>query len=142
MAEAKPVTGVGAGNFPVSSIHYLLAPGAIVRDDFIVDTPKVAHNIYLETWAELGLVGLALFLTIIGFCLACGLRGAWAFARAGDRTMELLSRTVVVGTVGMLAAAFFNSLQYLKPIWLMLALGPCLLAVARRESRAALERHG
>ena len=41
-------------NFPVASIHYLLEPGALMRTDFIVDNPKVAHNTYLNVLAELG----------------------------------------------------------------------------------------
>jgi O-antigen ligase len=107
-----------------------------VRDDLIVDTPKVAHNIYLEQWAELGIVGAAMFLGIFAFALGCGIRAATAFARRGDRSMELLSRSVVVATIGMLAAAFFVSLQYDKPIWLMLSLGPCLLSLSRRPAAA------
>jgi O-antigen ligase len=134
MAKANAVIGVGAGNFSTASVHYLLEPGALVRDDLIIDTPKVAHNIYLEQWAELGIVGALLFGAILAFALGCGIRAAAAFARAGDRAMELLSRSVVVGTIGMLAAAFFVSLQYDKPIWLMLSLGPCLLGLSRRAA--------
>lgn len=135
MVEAEPVHGVGAGNFPVSSIHYLLEPGSIIRDDFIVDDPKVAHNIYLDTLAELGIVGLVLFVGIVGSCVLAALRAARIFTRLGDRTMDLLARGTVAGTVGMFSGAFFNSVQYNKPLWLMLALGPCLLAVARRQAR-------
>ena len=46
----------------------------IVRDDFIVDTPKVAHNTYLQILAELGIVGFALFLTILVFSLVCAFK--------------------------------------------------------------------
>ncbi len=57
--EANPAEGLGAGNFAVSSKHYLLEPGALARSDEIIDEPKVAHNSYLGVLAELGMVGSA-----------------------------------------------------------------------------------
>jgi O-antigen ligase len=130
MVEANPVVGVGAGNFPVSSVHYLLQPGAIERGDFFVGTPKVTHNSYLEVWAELGIVGLVLFVTILAFCVRSALRAARAFAD-GDFQMEFISRAVFVALVGMLATDFFGSREYAKELWLLLALAPALLAMAR-----------
>ncbi len=133
MVEDKPVIGVGSGNFNVSSIHYLLVkPGAIERDEFIVDTPKVAHNSYLQILAELGIVGLTMFLLIIGFALRCALKAARWFGRAGDSQMEIVARAMVVALVGILAADFFLTEQYGKQLWLLLGLGPALLGVARR----------
>ncbi len=134
MIQDSPSNGIGAGNFPVASVHYLLEPGAIERAEFIVDTPKVAHNLYLEVWAELGLIGLALFLTIIGFGLSSTFRAVRLFKRTGDDDMELLSRALLVSLLGFLAAGMFLSEQFSKQLWLLLALGPCLLAIAvRRE---------
>jgi O-antigen ligase len=136
MVEDHPVRGIGNGNFANTSVHYLLRPGAIVRDDFIIDTPKVAHNSYLEVLAELGIVGLALFLTVLGFALACIVRAARLFRRLGDRQMELLSRALFVALVGLLASDFFGSRQYEKQLWLLLALGPAFLALARAQLEA------
>ena len=133
MVEHNPVVGVGAGNFPVSSVHYLLRPGTITRSDFIVDKPLVAHNIYLEIPAELGIVGLVLFLGIIWFALRCGIRASRRFAEAGDIDMEVLSRAIVLGAIGMLTANLFLSQQFNKPLWLLLAAGTALLAIASRE---------
>ena len=44
IVEDHPIRGVGAGNFPVSSSHYLLRPGRTDQDKSIIDTPKVPHN--------------------------------------------------------------------------------------------------
>jgi O-antigen ligase len=134
MVQHDPLTGVGAGNFPISSVHYLLRPGTITRSDFIVDNPKVAHNMYLEIPAELGIIGLGLFLSIIGFSLRCGIRASQRFALAGDRDMEILARAFVLGACGMLTANLFISQQFNKPLWLLLSIGPALLAFADRET--------
>jgi O-antigen ligase len=133
MVENQPLQGVGAGNFPVASIHYLLEPGALLRTDFIVDNPKVAHNTYLNVLAELGVVGLALFLAIIAFPMWWAARAAGFAARAGDRQLEVLARAMVVVIVGLLAADFFGSRQYSKQLWLLLSLCPVLLAISRAE---------
>lgn len=136
MVEAHPLNGVGAYNFPISSVHYLLKPGAIKRSDFIIDKPKVAHNMYLDVLAELGIVGAVLFLTLIGASLRYTVRAARRFQQAGDRSGELLSRAVVVAVLALLAAFFFLSEQYNKQLWILLALGPALAAVAERELEA------
>jgi O-antigen ligase len=140
MVEANPIAGVGAGNFPTSSVHYLLEPGVIMRPDFIVDDPKVAHNTYLEVLAELGVVGLALFLAVLGFSLVAALKAAQTFGRVGDRELDIISRAVFVALVGMLTAAFFGSREFSNQLWLLLSLGPALLGVARAELSTRLDR--
>jgi O-antigen ligase len=136
MAEANFVKGVGAGNFRTASPHYLLKPGAVARSDQIISKPLVAHNMYLEVLAEEGVIGLALFSAIIVFSLGCALRAAKEFVRRRDRGGEILARALAIGLIGMLAADFFLSQQYSKQLWLLLALGPALLSVARTESAA------
>jgi O-antigen ligase len=139
MVQDHPIRGVGAGTFAESSVHYLLRPGAITRSDFIVETPKSAHNMYLEVLAELGVVGLTLFLTIIGFSLACLVRAIRSFNRIGDRELEILSRAMFVALVGLLASDFFGSREFAKELWLLLSISPALLAIARDRSRAVEE---
>jgi O-antigen ligase len=140
MVEAHPVRGVGAGNFPVSSIHYLLRPGVILRTDHIIGKPDVTHNTYLQIQTELGIVGLLGFLTILGISLTSVVKAARTFARRGDRRMEIIARGVFVTLVGLLAADFFISEMYNKLLWLLLALGPVLLGVALRPAVASARR--
>lgn len=137
MVEAHSVRGVGMGNFQVSSIHYLLEPGAITRDEFIVSQPKQAHNVYLEVLAELGLIGLTLFLAVVGLCLAGALRAARIFQRLRDRSSEMLARGTLFAMLAVLTGCFFVSLQYTKPVWMLLALGPVLLTRARAAEHGA-----
>jgi O-antigen ligase len=137
MVEANPVQGVGAGNFQTSSIHYLLEPGALTRSDFIVDTQKVTHNVYLGTLAELGIIGLALLLALILSLLACAFHAIRGFERIGDIQMEILARANLVALLGLLASLFFASDEYKKQLWLLLAMAPTMLAIARSERPAS-----
>jgi O-antigen ligase len=137
MVQGAPIQGVGAGNFTVVSIHYLIAPGALLRDDFIVDVPKVAHNTYLEVLAELGIVGLTLFLIVIVFSIACAVRAARYAEQVGDVQMDILARAIVVALVALLAAYAFISREYSKQLWLLLALCPVMLEIVRAKARSA-----
>ena len=133
MVEDKPVHGVGAGNYPVASIDYLLRPGATQDDTAIVDDQKVAHNIYLTVLSELGVVGFMLFALIAVLCLRSALRAARAFAARGDPRMELVSRALFISLVALLAVGFFSSALYVKQFWVLLAAAPALHALARRD---------
>jgi O-antigen ligase len=133
MIEDHPVNGVGVGNFRTTSIHYLLRPGAIQRDEFIVDRPQVTHNSYLHVLAELGIPGLVLFGGILTAGFVAALRAADAFRRRGDPYLETLARALVLALVALLVADFFASDQLNKELWLLLGLGAAMLGIARRE---------
>jgi O-antigen ligase len=141
MVEAHPVRGVGGGNFSTTSIHYLLIqPGLLRRSDFIVDTQKVAHNAYLQAWAETGVIGLALFLGVILGLLACSLKAIRRFERDGNLLMEVLTRAQLIACIGLLTSLFFSSDQFNKQLWLLLAMGPAMLAIAKAREAAGPER--
>ena len=142
MVKANPVLGVGAGNYPNSTIHYLLEPGTIMRSDFIVDDPKVAHNVYLQVLAELGVVGLVLFLGLLAYVLRGLLIAARRFDRGGDRSMEVLSRALLIALCGLLASAFFSSAIYSKQLWLLLALALAIGAMAAERYGPSRLAHG
>jgi putative inorganic carbon (HCO3(-)) transporter len=130
--EANPAHGVGAGNFQHAARHYLLEPGTLLRTDEIIgEKPKVVHNTYLEIATELGLVGLLLFAVVVGFSLSAMVMASRIFRRLGDRPLEAASICAAVALMGALAAIFFISEQYSKQLWLLIGLGPAVLAMAR-----------
>jgi O-antigen ligase len=134
MVQAHPVGGVGIGNFQAVSANYVLQPGATQRADLIFSSaPKVTHNTYLEVMAEEGVPGLLLFLAAIVTCMACMLKAARIWARRGQASAEALARSVFLGLIGMLTADFFISDMFSKLLWVLLALGPAMLAIARAE---------
>jgi putative inorganic carbon (HCO3(-)) transporter len=132
MVSAHPIEGVGAGNFPVSSIHYLLRPGSLPNSQYIADTPKVAHNSYLEVLAELGILGAIPFVILITSGLGCSIVAVSRFRTMGERRMQMLTTAIAVSLVGLLVSDFFASGEYARELWLLIALGPALLAMAKR----------
>jgi len=137
MWEANPIVGVGSGNFETASIHYVQQAGPITRADLIVDTPHVAHNTYLEIVDELGVPGFLMFLVIVIGSLAAAMRAARIYERRGDTAFELMARALVLALIALLTADFFISNEYEHLLWLLLALAPALLAVARSETGVA-----
>jgi hypothetical protein len=54
--------------------------------------------------------------------------------------MEMLARAWLIGMAGMLAADAFLSAELDKQLWLLLAVGPALLALARRPAQVSEQR--
>ncbi|HLH66929.1 MAG TPA: O-antigen ligase family protein [Solirubrobacteraceae bacterium] len=140
--RANPILGVGAGNFSTAGARYVLRPGLIDHTAsgytaYFLDTPTVAHNTYLEVLAEEGVPGALVFLSIIALSLRCAWLAASKLRERGDEELELISYGVICGTVGFLAASFFLSEEYSKQLYLLLAMGPALLGVARRAPSGA-----
>jgi O-antigen ligase len=139
----EPVTGVGLNNFEVRAPDFVREPGALTYVGLIVDDPHLVHNTYLQLFAEDGIVGLALFLGIVGGCLRAAKLAADRFGARGERQLETLARAVMVATISVLAADLSLSSATEQRLWLLLALGPVLLTVASRdraEVRLAGER--
>jgi O-antigen ligase len=143
MVRANPVVGVGSGNYTVVERDYLLTePGSIQRGDLIVTTPLPAHNIYLHVLAEMGIIGLVLLLSILWLSIRSAVKAVRVFRDTGQRSLEILGRSLVVALIGILAADFFVSDQYSKQLWVLLALGPALLAIARRPGSSSAPSRG
>ena len=78
------------------------------------------------------MVGLAIFLAILGFCLRCAYGAARRFRAAGDERWRSSRARWSSRWSAMLVADFFASEQFNKVLWLLLAIGPALEAIARR----------
>jgi O-antigen ligase len=136
MWEANPVLGVGSGNFDAAAARYVQQAGEITRPDVIIDVPHVTHNTYLEILAELGVPGFLIFVALAIGSLSAALRAARLFERAGDVSYELMARGIAFAIIAQLTADFFITNEYEHLLWLLLALPPALLAVARAETGA------
>jgi O-antigen ligase len=132
MAEEHPVAGVGLGDFLVRSPEYVREPGSLESVRLIAERPHLVHNLYLQIQSELGVVGLALFAGVAVACMAAAWRAARLLDRAGEAAMGVAARAVLLAQLSMLVAGVFISYATDERLWLLLALGPALLAVARR----------
>lgn len=133
MAADRPVAGVGIGNFGVHSPRYVDDLGPLERTDLVAEKLLVVHSAYLELLAETGVVGLGLFVAVVLGGLSAAWRAARRFEALGRRSMSILASAVVVATVAFLAGATFVSTGYDERLWILLALGPAMLAMARRQ---------
>jgi O-antigen ligase len=136
--ERHPIGGVGLGNYQVVEPAYATQTVNLVFSRMIVQFRQVAHNTYLEMAAELGFVGLLLFLTLLVLPLRIAAR---AVARApGGEELEFHVRGLLAGLIGMLTAYGFLTAEVEKPLWLLLSLlavTPALL----HSTRAKLVQH-
>jgi O-antigen ligase len=135
MGKDHPILGVGLNNFREQSANYVRQPGTLEHVQLIVDRPSFAHNTYLQLLAEEGIVGLALFLALVGASLHSAYLAAERFERRGQRDLSTLARAVLVATISMLAAGMFLSAALDQRLWLLLALGPALLTLAEGGAR-------
>jgi putative inorganic carbon (hco3(-)) transporter len=115
MTADNPVLGLGPAGFRENYDRYINHEPADAAHHL-----DVAHEMYLETSAELGLPGLAAFGCIIVF----GFTGARRAARAGPQRQ--LAGAVTVAVVGTAVAAAFLTEQYFLPVWLLAAFGAAL----------------
>lgn len=128
-----PLGGVGLGNYQVVEPSYATQTMNLDFVRFIVTDRLVAHNTYLQMAAELGLVGLFLFLTIVALPLRLAGR---ALARMGEALgdLEFHVRGLLAGTIGMLVTYVFLSAEYEKPLWLVLGLLASVPALLRDDA--------
>lgn len=128
-----PLNGVGAGGFAVIWLRYRTIPEEV----------QVAHSLYVETLAELGLVGFVLLVTCFGSVAAAARR---AYARAPVTAAGSIAALVVFAT----HAAVDWDWEMPALTLVALALAGSVIGIADGEEReppaatredAALRRH-
>jgi tetratricopeptide (TPR) repeat protein len=90
--SSKPLTGIGPGTYEYWWAQNGPIPGFV----------RNAHNLYLETLAELGIPGLALLLALLGSVFVIGM-GKWRRAESYERA--LLAAALAAASVFVTAAA-------------------------------------
>jgi O-antigen ligase len=126
MVEDHPIMGVGAGNFVVAFPNYV--QGRVVRRELI------AHNSYVSVAAEMGLIGLAIFLAIHILALRNIHRGVRVARSSGDKQLEVLSVTTEVCLIILMTGALAGSGEGMKSLWIVFGLSASIGHLARAKT--------
>jgi O-antigen ligase len=140
IARDHPIVGVGLNDFRAENPRYVREPGELDDIELITDQPQVVHNTYLEVLTEMGVVGLALLLTIAATSVRAGWLASRRFELLEDPQLVTLARAVLVALAAALATALFMSNGYDKRLWVMLALPVALAGVRSRSGELPLMR--
>jgi O-antigen ligase len=137
MIKAHPAHGVGLGNFRTLESNYIIENLNVVQVRSLRHFELVVHNTYLEILAELGIVGLILFISVLASTFG---RAAVTLERIGrgDELTGLVARALTAAVAGLLTFDIFGSGEYEKQLWLLL--GMILAAALLDRKAAALER--
>jgi O-antigen ligase len=90
MFQDRPLFGFGFGQFPEAKLPYLDDRTTSLNLELI--RPLAHHNTYLSVLVELGLVGLALFVVLLGLWV----RYAWRLSRGHRRPAWVRAHGVLV----------------------------------------------
>jgi O-antigen ligase len=130
-AREHPVLGVGMENFTEVGTRYVTSNFSIYQIRTALNNRPVPHNVYLQTLAELGVVGLAIVVVLLGSAISIGYGAIRRLAAAGDHETELLGRGILIAIVGLLSLYAFYSSLIEKELWLLLGLLTSLSVLAR-----------
>jgi len=123
LAIQRPIVGVGMGNFHIYAISEMRA-----------------HNAYLETAAELGVIGLIAFLVIIFAPLRSLRRIERETAADGlhpDPGKHIVSACLQASFVAFIIYGFFGSVQYDSYLYSLVALAVAFRRIHAAQIRAA-----
>jgi len=131
-----PLLGVGPGQYmPFYSVKYMENPEIAFRS---LATQRRAHCLYAELSAETGIVGILLFLGIVGTLLA----RLWSLRRRFRRKQPGLANTATafwLGIMGYLGSAVFLHLAFQRYLWILLALAGATVQILEKEWKRLAE---
>jgi putative inorganic carbon (hco3(-)) transporter len=116
-----PILGVGAGNFGRRYPEYANLVGWNGIDYIPAGVRQYPHNLYLELAVEMGLLGLLMFLSLIGAALLALYRSRQILLARGEDANAALVTAVAIAIAGYLVASIFLHSGYERYLWLILA---------------------
>jgi putative inorganic carbon (hco3(-)) transporter len=120
-----PLVGVGPDNFEIHYEQYSEVIGTDPRPE-----QRGAHNLYLESLAETGVVGATAFFAVVWLALA----GAWRARRRLQGGDALLAEGILVALCAFLICAVTLHSAYARYEWIFLGLGLAVGRLARRTT--------
>lgn len=130
-----PILGVGLNNYKYYYQQYAKPLGWDNRRE-----ERSAHNLYLETAAETGLIGLAAFLAVVGAAFWRAYQAQKMLMRAGKYDEAAVVFALMTSVVGYLMASQFLHGAYPRYFWLLIGILLALPQVATTLSVAVAAR--
>jgi O-antigen ligase len=130
--EERPFTGIGYGAFRETAIDRLYKTRNTYLGNFKVHKEEV-HNAFLGSLAELGLVGLLLFIGVLASAARTLFRIAARARRLGEYFVERVANALVIGICGWCVGSLFISTETSRPIWIVVGLSLALPKLLREE---------
>ncbi|MEO1543346.1 MAG: O-antigen ligase family protein [Pseudomonadota bacterium] len=128
MMKENPAFGVGYFNFiPYFETYY--------PEDMLYDNGQLAHNIFVQVGADLGFVGLAVYLILVYLGFSIPRKSIRLLRSAGmDEDWRVpTAKGLALGFLGFLIGGQFVSIVYYPFMWMHLALS-CVLHSSVRNS--------
>jgi O-antigen ligase len=134
--QQHPLTGLGFGGFKAKSFQLLSStPGVdLLRHlQFRLLNGEYVHDVYLGSLAELGPLGLVLFLGVLAATARSLLRTGRRAAAAGDPFIRSVSYALLVSLVAYCVASIFLSSETSRILWMIIGLSLALPSMVSEE---------
>jgi O-antigen ligase len=129
MIREHPIVGVGPDNFVLAQARY-------ARGDMVHLKGLVAHNSFINVAAEMGFVGLVLFVLMNGAAIREAARPAWRGSHA-PREMAMAGVAVEMSILMLLITGLMANIEYIKYLYMFFGIASSLGRLALLESGAA-----
>lgn len=144
-AEENPVAGIGYGSFIYVSqelLHNTPGVDPMVLQRRAEGNNFVAHNTYLGTLAELGVVGLALLMSIYVSTAIALRRTATRAVEAGAPFVGRVAHALILGLLAWGAISIFLSAETARTFWIIVGLAIALPKLIPEGTRRPLRAGG
>jgi O-antigen ligase len=136
----RPFTGLGYGSFEPSANQLMLrTPGVDLSNFNLRPNGLEAHSAYIGTLADLGIVGLGLFLGLLGSTALAIRRSAAAARAAGAISTMRIANALLISLVGWAFASIFLSSETGRPLWIIIGIAVALPKLVKDESARRAE---
>lgn len=131
MFADHPLIGVGYGNYIVRYAEYARDSGIDVRS-----TERNAHNLYLATAAEMGILGVIAFGAIVVGAFVALSAGRRRFREMSDHRADGIGHAIALSLVGYLITSVFLHMAFARFAWLVIGIALAFPSTAAAEDRA------
>jgi O-antigen ligase len=116
----RPLLGLGYGAFPSASNELLLeTPGVDFRHIGLRSAGQPVHNVYLESFAELGIFGLALYVGLVVSIARTLRRTALRAREARSFFVGNVASALLFGLITWSITSFFLSAETSRAFWII-----------------------